>query len=175
MKNNFNLYFDMDDTIVDFGADRHKDDVKQVILEKGFYANLGPLPFLEEVNKLASVVPENVHIVSACVGTEFCVQEKIQWLKANLPAADKDNVIFTQIGENKAEIVAKRNRYRRLSKYDILIDDYSQNIKEWEDYGGTAIKFQNSFNTSDPSKYKYIIKDLSELLTVLNKIREDLE
>jgi len=175
MKNNFNLYFDMDDTIVDFGADRHKNDVKQVILEKGFYAGLGPLPFLDEVNKLASVVPENVHIISACVETDYCIPEKIQWLKTYLPAADKDNVIFTNIGENKAEKVAKKNKYKRLSKYDILVDDYSQNIMEWESYGGTAIKFQNSFNTADPSKYKYIIRDLSELLAVLNKIREDLD
>ena len=60
-----------------------------------------------------------------------------------------------------------------LSSCDILIDDYSVNLKEWELRGGTAIKFQNSFNTADPTKYKYIIKDFSELLQTLEQIRKE--
>lgn len=178
MKYNFELYFDIDDTIADFGANRHTADLKQVIYTPGFFKELKPLPFLGEVNKLASVIPENIHIISACVGDQ-CITEKIEWLKEYLPAADKENVIFTIVGENKADIALKlknRKLFQQemlLSKCDILIDDYSLNLKEWESRGGTAIKFQNSFNTSDPTKYKYIIKDLSELLQTLEQIRKD--
>lgn len=171
-KRNFNLFFDMDDTIVDFGCDRHKDDVMQVIKERGFYLNLSPLPFLEEINKIAAIFPDNIYIVSACTTTSYCKEEKIEWLKKYLPEAKKENVIFTKYGECKPEKV-KEKLQRDLNIYDILIDDYSLNIKEWESYGGTAVKYKNRFNTADPHKYKYIIRDYSELASILAKINED--
>lgn len=175
MKKNFKLFFDMDDTIADFGADRHANDVKEVIHKPGFFETLQPLPFLNEVNKLAAIMPENVFIISACVDSEFCINEKIKWLKTNLPAASKENVLFTGVGENKAEYVAKRFHQDFLDSSFILIDDFSRNLSEWSLYGGTAIKFQNSFNTADPSKYKYIIKDLSELMETLLIVRKSIE
>jgi len=171
-KRNFNLFFDMDDTIADFGCDRHAEDVNEVIREEGFYKNLAPLPFLEEINKIAAIFPDNVYIVSACVDTPFCIKEKINWLKKYLPEAKKENVIFTKVGEVKS-LKVEEALNRKLNIYDILVDDYSLNINEWEKYGGTGIKYKNAFNTHDPSKYRYVIKDYSELAKTLAKINED--
>ncbi|MCQ2409646.1 MAG: hypothetical protein MJ068_03790 [Clostridia bacterium] len=171
-KKNFTLFFDMDDTIVDFGCDRHVDDVLTVIREEGFYENLGPLPFLDELNNIAAIFPDNVYIVSACVDTPYCIKEKIAWLKKYLPEAKKENVIFTKLGEIKSEKVEERIG-RKMDIYDILVDDYSKNINEWEQAGGTGIKYKNKFNTKDPSKYKYVISNYTQLASVLRKINED--
>ncbi len=170
MKKNFRMFFDMDDTLVDFRSDLHYGDVLEVAYKQGFYLNLKPLPFLSEINKLASMCPENIYILSACVDSEYCVDEKIEWLKKYLPAAFKGNVIFTQVGQDKADAV-KEKTGMQINEYDILVDDYSKNIFDWEKAGGTGIKFKNSFNTHDPKKYKYIIKDFSELFSIIEKIR----
>lgn len=172
MKKNFKLFFDMDDTIADFGSNRHQHDIEEYSNRIGTFENLMPLPFLEEVNKIAAVCPENVFIISSCVNNDHCKEEKIKWLKKHLPAAMKENVIFSINGQSKAEVL-KNEHNIIISKYDILIDDHSRNISDWETLGGTAIKFKNDFNTKDPSKYKYIISNLSELLNLLTKIRAD--
>lgn len=171
-KKNFTLFFDMDDTIVDFGCDRHVDDVLTVIREEGFYENLDPLPFLDELNNIAAIFPDNVYIVSACVDTPYCEKEKIAWLKKHLPEAKKENVIFTKIGDIKSEKVEEKLG-RKMDIYDILIDDYSRNINEWEQAGGTGIKYKNKFNTKDPSRYRYVISNYTQLASVLRKINED--
>lgn len=163
----------MDDTIVDFGGDRLGANLIEIASQEGFFENLKPLPLLHEVNKLASICPENIFILSACLQESlYCKDEKIRWLKKYLPAVCKENVVFTISGMNKTDFVEKKTGMC-ITKYDILIDDYSRNIEEWETAGGTAIKFKNSFNTSNPEKYKYIIKDFSELFSVIEKIRSD--
>ena len=178
MKKNFRLFFDMDDTLVKFGDTKADVHILDRMYEKGFFENLEPLPLLHEVNKVASLFPENIFILSACLNSEYCKPEKILWLKKYLPAAMKENVIFTTTRRKKSSYVAERfygNRRRKLSRYDILIDDYGKNISEWEAAGGTAIKFKNDFNMTTGKTYKYVIRDFSELLNVIESIRNDLD
>ena len=168
----------MDNTLADFGDSAADGSILERMYEKGFFENLKPLPFLHEMNKVASLFPENIYILSACNESPHCKPEKIIWLKKYLPAACKENVIFTTTKRKKAPYVSEKiygNKRRRLSKYDILIDDYSKNIIEWEKAGGTAIKFKNDFNLSGNTQYKYVISDFTELLDILEKIREDLD
>jgi len=172
MKKNFRIFFDMDDTLVDFSSKLLYGGSIDVAFNEGFYFNLKPLPFLSEINKLASMCPENVYILSACVDSPYCVDEKIAWLKKYLPAAFKGNVIFTKVGQDKA-LMVKEKIGEPIGKYDILVDDYSKNIFDWQEAGGTAIKFKNGFNTHDPSKYKYIIRDFSELFNIIEVIRDE--
>ena len=163
----------MDDTLVNLQSNKYE-NIEEVTGKEGFFKNLEPLPFLDEINKLAALCPENIFIISACVETVYCVPEKISWLKKYLPNASKENVIFTRLGEDKARI-AREKLNHGLTKYDLLIDDYSENLKKWKAAGGTAIKFKNSFNTANPEKYKYIISNFSELGEILGKIREEFE
>ena len=172
MKKDFRLFFDMDDTLTDFS--KGDSEFLTKMYEEGYFLDLKPFPFLNEVNKIAAFCPENIFIISACLQTPFCRKEKTEWLKKNLPAAMKENILFTRVGKAKHNFV-KWKLHRKIDKYDILIDDYSKNLIEWENAGGTAIKFKNGFNTKDPSKYKYIISNFSELLDVITIIRNDLE
>lgn len=169
MKKNFRLFFDMDDTLADFSILNWMNEVNC----DGFFRNLKPLPFLNEVNKLASMCPENIYILSACINNKFCKPDKIVWLKKYLPAAMKEHVFFSKVGKSKPNYV--KYRFKKIDKYDILIDDYSKNIEEWEAAGGTAIKFKNGHNVSHPENYKYIISDFSELMDCLVKIREEID
>lgn len=169
MKKNFRLFFDMDDTLAKFSTPNWMNEVNN----EGYFKELDPLPFLDEVNKLAALCPENVYILSACINNPYCKPDKIEWLKKHLPAAMKEHVFFSKVGKSKPNYV--KYRFKKIDKYDILIDDYSKNLEEWEAAGGTAIKFKNDHNVSNPNKYKYIISDFTELMDVIAKIREELE
>lgn len=172
MKRNIKLFFDMDGTIANIND---KDtSFQQLILSKGYFENLKPLPFLEEVNKIAALFPENVFILSACCDSEYCKEEKIKWLKKYLPFATKYNVIFTKVGDNKGREVEKRLG-SKIDPYFILIDDYSKNIYDWENAGGTSLKFVNGGNNTSGKKYKYTIRDFNDLMDVVAIIRSENE
>ena len=52
----------------------------------------------------------------------------------------------------------------------ILVDDYSENLKEWQEHGGIAIKF-----TEKQKKYNYhTIKSLDELIDLYPIIRKEI-
>ena len=178
MKKNFRIFLDMDNVLTDFGDVRNRPDILEKMSERGFFLNLNPLPFLHEMNKVASLFPENIFIISACINSPYCKEEKIEWLKKYLPAACKENVIFTETGKKKSLYVSEKyfgSKRRKISKYDILIDDYSKNIVDWEKRGGTAIKFRNNFNNGSGNNSKYVISDFTELLDVLEVVRDDLK
>lgn len=171
MKRNFRVFFDMDGVLACF-PEVH--DSLDEMYKEGFFANLKPTKFLKEVNKLAAIMPENIFILSACIANDYCEKEKIEWLKKYLPAAVKENVLFLKTNNSKAARF-KQMFNKKPGKYDILVDDYSENIFDWEAHGGTAIKFKNKINNKTAKSYKYIIKSMSELMTTLEKIRFDLK
>lgn len=178
MKKNFRIFLDMDGTLANFPDITTNKHLLDDMYQKGFFENLEPLPFLHEMNKVAALFPENIFVLSACIDSPFCKPEKIQWLKKHLPAACKENVIFTTTRRKKSAYIAEKlygGKRRRLSKYDILIDDYSKNIIEWENAGGTAIKFKNGYNLNGGKNYNYVIADFSQLLDMIEVIRMDLD
>ena len=89
--------------------------------------------------------PENLYILSACVSTPYCMREKRDWLYKYLPFIPKRNIILIKVGENKADMV-EFFLDTELTKEDILIDDYTKNLTEWEFAGGTGIKALNGIN-----------------------------
>lgn len=177
MKRNFNIFFDLDDTLADLGSNKTKEELMECLHTEGYFANLKPLGLLKHVNELASMCPENIYILSACVDTDFCAKEKVQWLKKYLPAVSKHNALLTKVGCSKAETAMKvLDKKAGLDDHDILVDDYSVNISDWEAHGGVSIKFKNSYNNTNPDhQYKYIIEDFSQLMDVIEKIRTDSE
>lgn len=67
------------------------------------------------------------------------VAEAIPWLS-------RENVIITELPKVDEAI---KFLHRPLSKQDILIDDFNENLISWKNAGGIAIKYLNGLNSSE--------------------------
>lgn len=135
------FFFDMDGT-----ASRFHDEVQYLerMFEKDFFRNLKPFQeACDAINKLAASGICEVYVLSACVDGEppYCREEKNAWLDRYLPNVPRENRIFTKVGIPKSEYIPGG-----ISKTDILLDDYTKNLLEWESDGGTGIKAKNNTN-----------------------------
>ena len=150
------IFVDMDGTIARF---YEADDCLEKMYEIGFFENLRPyakmIKMLEKLNEKGY----EIFILSACISMQ-CETEKQAWLDKYLPWIDKAHRIFTRCGMNKAEYI-KRKGYDD-ARVNILIDDYSRNLDEWnEAFGrhGIAIKAINEINNKKKKNtYKKYIK-----------------
>lgn len=71
---------------------------------------------------------------------------------------------FIACYENKAEIIKFIKSEDKLELNDILIDDFNQNLTEWQNAGGTAIKYINGINSEDSWNGYKIAPDVNQSL-----------
>ncbi|MEG1993587.1 MAG: 3'-5' exonuclease, partial [Oscillospiraceae bacterium] len=93
--------------------------------------------------------------------------EKNNWLDKYLPQIDSSHRIFPFCGDRKSDYVGK------LTQSDILIDDYTVNLLDWQNNGGTGIKLLNAINNSKGTWQGIKISEQfaeKELMENLNKI-----
>lgn len=143
MKTHF--FFDMDGTLAKFYADRYC--LKRALAGvPGFYAGLQPYSgMVGAVKMLIETQDASVSIVTAVPDNRLrgmVIAEKTEWLKQQ--GIDPETVIITDCGDSKSEAV--RDRLGFFDRTCILVDDYSFNLKEWEENGGTSIKALNEVN-----------------------------
>ena len=129
------LIFDMDNTLADFDGSGGIDKME----ECGFFRNLQPYANVQEV--IGSLVKAGfqIYILSACIDTPYCTQEKQEWLNQYLPMIPKSNIILVPYGTNKAEAFMTLTG-KELTQTDVLFDDYKVNLLAWLEKGGTAVK-----------------------------------
>jgi 5'(3')-deoxyribonucleotidase len=124
------IYFDLDGVFADF--DNEPNALERFAIEKGFFKNLKQLPLLDTVKKLIDrqeLDINKLYILSASP-TKIADSDKIKWLENNLPQIKKENIILVRSGLDKA----------KYAKGNLLIDDYSNNLIEWERCGGFGLK-----------------------------------
>jgi 5'(3')-deoxyribonucleotidase len=162
------IFIDMDGTVAKMFQ---KENYLEKMYEKDFFARLKPYGWVKDLNKLAEI-RDDIYILSACVNTEYCEKEKAYWLRTHLPNIPVSHYIFTKVGENKAEKVDEM--FGEKAGYKILIDDYSQNLYDWEmqDQNYIGIKYLNEINNKSKKHYKYTIKNLGDLNQILTKLGE---
>lgn len=135
------LYVDMDGTLARF-HDADKTFI-EAMWQQDFY--IGLKPFQSLVGGLQLFMERNkdieVHILSALLDTHppFVESEKRQWLYENLPEIEDARMIFTKAGDDKSA-------YLNINEDSFLLDDYNKNLSDWQNSGGTAIKFHNDIN-----------------------------
>lgn len=140
------VFLDMDNTLVRFSYGKSDDiDVLERCLQTGFYENLDPMKNID-IYEALMLIGVNVHILSACVSTVHCKEEKLKSLKKHMPYILKKQVIFCNVGENKAECAKKRAHLDNL-EYAVLVDDWKGNLLAWQSLGGIAIKKAMSYKT----------------------------
>lgn len=158
------LFIDMDGTLAKWNNVEYEQ-----LFEKGYYRNLEPnQDILQEVNTLIKQ-GENVYILSCVLpDSKYALDEKKEWLREYLPELSEDKYIFVPNGQNKAEYL--KQHYSPITKYDYLVDDYTKNLQEWQQFGGTGVKYLNGINHTKGTWHGFVIyAEKSNTIPISNK------
>lgn len=162
------IFIDMDGTIADIhGEENWYERVKN---EEDFFEKLNPFSNLIVALFLISMKypKEEVELFSlSAIDESFAKKAKDKWTDTQASFIDKANRIYTKCGESKADYVGP------LTKDDILLDDYTKNLLDWVDAGGTAIKVRNNINCSGKTWKGDIIYNQDSVSQIVQKL--DLE
>ena len=151
------LFIDLDGTVAKFNV---KNALERFDKEEGFFANLGAYKGIEEVNKLA--LTNQVFVISAS-SNERTDKDKMLWLKKYLFNIKKENITFCRLGQNKAKVIEDKYSIT-LNEECLLLDDYTKNLIEWENFGGKGIKRITKVADNSTKKWKgQELKDLRRI------------
>lgn len=158
------LFVDMDGTIAKF---YHTPKYLEKMYEPGYFTNLKPYAILKTIKQLASKSNIEVFVLSACIDTDDCRLQKVTWLDKYLPEVDFEHRILIDVGENKADFIDYD-----VDTINVLLDDYSHNINEWNDYNfnNIAIKFVNGINDKTNKQYNLKVRNGKQLEKLLSQI-----
>lgn len=160
-----NLFLDMDGTLAKFYANPN---YMEKMFEPNYFATLKPYAIVDTIKEIIKEMPiVKVMVLSACVDTEYCEEEKQIWLDHYLPEIPQENRAFCKVGEDKTDLA------RLLVGKDdinILLDDYSVNLEQWKAQGWVAIKFVNGMNDKKGNDYALKVKSGKQLKELITKI-----
>lgn len=160
------IFLDMDGTLARFNV---PNALNRFNNEEGFFANLKAYKGIEIINQLCEDYSE-VYIISASPD-ESTDNDKIKWLDKYLPDINIDKVLFCRLGENKAKEIERRLNIK-IDTDCYLLDDYTKNLQEWEELGGTGIK--RITHCSDNSTKKWKGLELKKLENLIKLFQEEL-
>lgn len=126
------IYCDMDGFLAKWNPEASIEEVTA----PGYFTNREMETKVADAMKMMIRDGYDVQILTSVFNDDHSRKEKIRWLEINCPFFDTRKVNFCVYGENKSESVA-------ASAEDILIDDFTPNLKEWT---GIGIKFLNGIN-----------------------------
>jgi 5'(3')-deoxyribonucleotidase len=168
MQKTINLFVDMDGTIAKF---YYKKNCLEKMYEQGYFAKL---PFYSMATKLNDFAEKdtcvNIYILSACVDSPYCEEEKTEWLLKNMPNINPKNFIFTKVGESKLVKVGKTiENYGQC--INILLDDYTESLKDWQQCENCiGIKFLNGMNDTTKNWQGLKIKTFGQLEEIIRTL-----
>ena len=154
------LYVDMDGCLAKWDTQASVEDT----YETGYFLHREPQENLvEAVRIISTVLP--VCILSAVYTTGTAMADKERWLKeVGLGAVPRR---FVPYGSPK-------HLYTDASGGpEVLIDDYSRNLHNWEQSGRTGIKFLNGINGTHGTWHGYTLDhqmDVPHLVRVITGI-----
>lgn len=169
MKKTINLFVDMDGTIAKF---YYKKNCLEKMYEQGYFANLPLYSMATRLNDFAKKdTCVNVYILSACIDSEYCEQEKIEWLLKHMSNISPTHFIFTKVGESKV-LKAKTMVENFDECVNILLDDYTLNLEQWQAQSilCMSVKFINGINNTTKTWQGARVKTFSQLETILQKL-----
>ena len=127
-----NIFFDIDDTLVDYDLVEKADSYKDIPLLPG------ALKFIQN-RQLAG---DNLYIISWYNPENLeRMKSKYEWCFRNLPMIQYEHLMIIPAPTNKADKAKKIMEMDVLTKNEILFDDNKDNIKAWKEAGGMPYQF----------------------------------
>lgn len=168
MKKTINLFIDMDGTVAKF---YYKKNCLEKMYEQGYFENLPSYAIAKHIDNFAKQnTCVNVYVLSACVDSKYCEQEKVAWLLKNMPNISPNNFIFTKVGEEKVKKAMASISGDFYEYINILLDDYTLNLEQWTEIESCiGIKFLNGINDTTKSWQGLKIKTFGQLAELLEK------
>ena len=153
------IFLDLDGTLAKFNV---PNALERFDKEEGFFSKLGAYKGIESINELAK--NNNLFIISASPN-EQADKDKMIWIEKYLPNININNITICRIGENKAKII--QDKYNiTINDNCYLLDDYTKNLNEWENFGGKGIK--RITKVADNSTKKWQGLELRQLKDLVN-------
>lgn len=128
------IFIDMDGTLAVF----EKGNSMEQVCSPGYFLHLKPIENMIFATKRL-VQDENFEIfILSHVLSDRAETEKHRWLDMFLPEIERNHRIFVPCEKGKEKSVPAGIRQK-----DVLLDDYTKNLKEWT---GIGIKVLNGIN-----------------------------
>lgn len=156
------IFVDMDGTL----AKWNNVDMPDVLYEKGYFENLeANNNLVQEVRNLIKE-GEDIYILSSFLNdSKYALEEKQNWLDKYLPEINYSRRIFVEYGNKKSKSIQNG-----ITFSDFLIDDYTKNLLDWKEAGGTGIKFLNGINHTKGTWQGFLLKNDEEIENSLKQI-----
>lgn len=169
MEKTINLFVDMDGTIAKF---YYKKNCLEKMYEQGYFAKLPLYSMATKLNEFAQKdTCVNMYILSACIDSEHCEKEKVEWLLKYMPNISPTHFIFTKVGESK--VLKAKARVENFNEcINILLDDYTLNLELWQAFNPLcmSVKFLNGINDNTKLWQGIKVKTFSQLEKILQKL-----
>ena len=145
MISNIKFFADLDGTLAVWQSAASYES----LFEKGYFRNLAPHEsVVEAVRELYKRGATELYSLSAVLEeSPYAKEEKHEWIDEYLPEIPESHRLFCPTNIKKAEYVA-HVLGEPMGPHFFLLDDYSKNLHEWRNAGGTGIKLMNGINGS---------------------------